>query len=44
MKKVLLFGLATLVAFFVLARLTHVAQARIIFAPTPTPAPVVSAR
>ena len=44
MKNVLLFGMATLVAFLVLSRLTHVAQARIVLAPTPTPAPVVSAR
>ena len=44
MKKVLLFGFATLVAFGARARLAHVAQARIIVAPTPTPAPVLSAR
>lgn len=44
MKKVLLFGLSTLGAFFALSRLAHVAQARIVIAPTPTPAPVVSSR
>lgn len=44
MKKVILFGVAALVAFVAFTRLTHVAEARIIIAPTPTPAPVISAR
>ena len=44
MKKLFVFGLAALTAFVVLTRLSHVVQARVVIAPTPTPAPVISAR
>ena len=44
MKKLILFGTAALIAFVALSRWSQVAQARTIIAPTPTPAPVISAR